>query len=142
MPRRCKIIATIGPASNPYQLLQAGATAFRLNFSHGEHRLHQDSLKSIRKAAEELGLHVPVVADLQGPKIRVGKFENGGIPLYFGKTVTLENTHEMGREGLIPLPHPEIFAVIQPGDTLKLDDGALSLTILDVENQNRMTAVP
>lgn len=140
LPRRCKIIATIGPASNPYQLLQAGATAFRLNFSHGEHETHRQSLESIRKAAADLELHVPIIADLQGPKIRVSRFENGSITLKFGQVVTLECSGERGGEGLIRLPHPEIFAAIQPGDTIKLDDGTLSLTILEKADATHATA--
>jgi pyruvate kinase len=140
IPRRCKIIATIGPASNPYQLLQAGATAFRLNFSHGEHETQRQSLESIRKAEAQLGLHVPIVADLQGPKIRVSRFENGSIELKFNQTVTLECSHEKGREGHICLPHLEIFAVIEVGDVLKLDDGTLSLTIIEKTNTTHAIA--
>lgn len=131
LPRRCKIIATLGPASNPVQLLQAGATAFRLNFSHGDHAMHRRSIEAIRAAEKALGLFVPIIADLQGPKIRVGKLPEGGITLKFGQKVMLALSEETGREGWIPLPHPEIFAAIQPGDAIKLDDGTLSLVIIE-----------
>lgn len=139
-PRRCKILATIGPASNPYQLLQAGASAFRLNFSHGEHELHRKSLEAIREAEKQLGLHVAIVADLQGPKIRVGRFEDGSITLKFGQVVTLECSTEKGRDGHICLPHPEIFAVIQVGDVIKLDDGTLSIVITEKHSSTKCSA--
>lgn len=129
--RRCKIVATIGPASNPLQLLQAGTTAFRVNFSHGEYATHRQRIESIRAAEQSLSVHVPIIADLQGPKIRVGKFEQGKISLRYGEEVTLEVSAEPGREGLIRLPHPEVLAALQSGDILKLDDGSITLSIVE-----------
>ncbi len=139
--RRCRIIATVGPATNPLQLLQVGASAFRLNFSHGEHAEHLERIKAIRAAEEQTGLFVPIMADLQGPKIRVGTFENKeGITLKYDEIVTLELSKEPGKEGLIRLPHPEILEALQPGDDIKLDDGMLMLTITEKESNTRLKA--
>lgn len=131
IPRRCKILATIGPAANPVQLLQAGATAFRVNFSHGEYATHQQRIESIRQAEKLLGIHVPIVADLQGPKIRVGKFEGDKITLRFDEILMLEAVDSLGKEGHITMPHPEVLEVLQVGDSLKLDDGALALIVVE-----------
>lgn len=139
-PRRCRIIATIGPKSNPYTLLMAGATAFRVNFSHGSHEGHLERIKAIRAAEQQAGRHVPIIADLQGPKIRVGTFETETIDLRYGTEVILEVGTEPGKEGLIRLPHPEILKVIQPGDELKLDDGMMVLTITEKESETRVKA--
>jgi pyruvate kinase len=129
--RRCRIIATIGPASNPLEMIRAGATCFRLNFSHGSHEEHKARIDLIREAEKASGRFVPLMADLQGPKIRVGTFEGDGITLKYGQEVTLELSKEAGREGLIRLPHPEIMSVLQVGDAVKLDDGEMSLTIIE-----------
>lgn len=138
--RRCRIIATVGPKTNPFHLLAAGATAFRLNFSHGSHEEHLMRIKSIRAAEEKTGRFVPIIADLQGPKIRVGTFEEETITLRYGQEVTLEVSDQPGKDGLIRLPHPEILKAIQPGDEIKLDDGMLVLTITAKESNQRVTA--
>lgn len=138
--RGCRIIATIGPKSNAFTLLAAGATAFRVNFSHGSHEAHLERIKAIRAAEERAGRFVPIIADLQGPKIRVGTFETETIDLKFNQEVILEVGTEPGRDGLIRLPHPEILQVIQPGDELKLDDGMMVLTVTEKESNTRVKA--
>ncbi|MCH2546459.1 MAG: pyruvate kinase [Alphaproteobacteria bacterium] len=138
--RRCRIIATVGPKTNPFHLLAAGATAFRLNFSHGTHEEHLLRIKAIRAAEAKTGQFVPIIADLQGPKIRVGTFEQETIQLRYGQEVTLELSDQPGKEGLIRLPHPEILEAIQPGDEIKLDDGMIVLTIIAKESNQRVTA--
>ncbi len=88
LSRRTKIVATIGPATESPQrlrdLIQAGATTFRLNFSHGDHSEHAARIATIRQVAHELGIHVGILQDLQGPKIRLGRFEGGPITLANG----------------------------------------------------------
>jgi pyruvate kinase len=138
--RHCRIIATVGPKTNPFHLLTAGATAFRLNFSHGSHEEHLARIESIRAAEEKAGRFVPIIADLQGPKIRVGTFETETITLRYGQQVTLEVSNEPGKDGLIRLPHPEILTAIQVGDEIKLDDGMIVLTITAKESNQRATA--
>lgn len=138
--RRCQIIATIGPKSNPFNLLAAGATAFRLNFSHGSHEQHQERLSAIRAAEEKSGRFVPVIADLQGPKIRVGTFKDESIMLRFGQEVVLEVSDAPGEDGIIRLPHPEILSAIDVGDELKLDDGTMVLAITEKTSETQAKA--
>jgi len=139
-PRRCKIIATVGPASNLLQLVKAGTTAFRLNFSHGSHEEHRKRIEAIREVEKQTGQPIPILADMQGPKIRVGTFADGPIDLKLGEEVTLEVSKEPGKAGLIRLPHPEILEALQVGDELKLDDGTIALTITAKESDKRATA--
>lgn len=139
--RRCHIIATMGPKSDPLALLNAGATAFRLNFSHGSHEEHLARIHSIREAEKKAGKFVCIIADLQGPKIRVGTFENETITLTEGAEVTLEVSKEKGKDGLICLPHPEIITAIQEGDIIKLDDGLMVLRIIRKESNQRVQAL-
>src|SRR5262245_22703588 len=125
--RDCKIVATMGPASDPPErlmlLIQAGVDCFRLNFSHGERSDHARRMAAIRAAEQRVGAAVGVFADLQGPKIRVGVFTDGQITLRFDDVVTLEASNEPGAEGLIRLPHAELVGALEAGDILKLDDG-------------------
>ncbi|MGE0594922.1 MAG: pyruvate kinase [Hyphomonadaceae bacterium] len=132
--RDCKIVATMGPASDPPErlamLIDAGVDCFRLNFSHGARADHKRRHDAIRLAEARAGKPVAVLADLQGPKIRVGSFANGEIKLAYGDTVRIEASEAPGEPGLIRLPHPELVAVLGPGDILKLDDGKMQLTII------------
>ena len=134
--RDCKIVATMGPASDPPErlamLIQAGVDCFRLNFSHGSKDDHARRMAAIREAEAKAGVPVGVFADLQGPKIRVGSFEGGEIKLRFNEIVTLEASTEPGGPGLIRLPHPEIINALEVGDILKLDDGKLQITVTEV----------
>jgi pyruvate kinase len=133
--RDCKIVATMGPASDPPErlmmLIEAGVDCFRLNFSHGSRDDHARRMAAIRAAEDKMGAAVGVFADLQGPKIRVGSFEGGEITLKFNETVTLEASNEPGKPGLIRLPHPELVDALEAGDVLKLDDGKMQLTVLE-----------
>ena len=134
--RDCKIVATMGPASDPPErlamLIEAGVDCFRLNFSHGGREDHARRMTAIREAETKADASVGVFADLQGPKIRVGTFEGGEIKLRFNEIVTLEASTEQGGSGLIRLPHPEIINALEEGDILKLDDGKLQITVTEV----------
>src|SRR5262249_52780206 len=127
--RACKIVATMGPASDPPErlamLVEAGVDCFRLNFSHGGRDEHARRFAAIRQAEARAGKARAVIADLQGPKIRVGAFAGGPIALRYGETVTLEASNEPGGAGLIRLPHPELVDSLHVGDIVKLDDGKL-----------------
>jgi pyruvate kinase len=133
--RDCKIVATMGPASDPPErlakLIEAGVDCFRLNFSHGAKEDQGRRYQAIRDAEKASGKAVAVFADLQGPKIRVGRFAGGSIVLRYGEVVTIEGSEEDGSEGLIRLPHPEIVATLEAGDVLKLDDGKMQLTVTE-----------
>lgn len=114
------------------QLVDAGADLFRLNFSHGTHERHEMVLRLIRKVEEEKDRPIGVIADLQGPKLRVGALPEGGVPLVPGEEFILRlgaDPDEEGDERGCCLPHPEIFKVAEEGTELLLDDGRLSLRI-------------
>ncbi len=133
--RDCKIVATMGPASDHpdrlARLIEAGVDCFRLNFSHGHKDDQARRYEAVRAAEESAGRAVAIFADLQGPKIRVGRFEGDSIKLRYGQTVMLEASEDLGADGLIRLPHPEIVASLEAGDVLKLDDGKMQLTIVE-----------
>ena len=133
--RDCKIVATLGPASDPPErllmLLEAGVDCFRLNFSHGAREDQARRMASIREAEAKIGRPVGVFADLQGPKIRVGMFKDGQVTLKYGEIVTLEGSNEPGEQGIIRLPHPELVGALEVGDILKLDDGKMQLTVTE-----------
>ncbi len=133
--RDCKIVATMGPASDPPErlamLIEAGVDCFRLNFSHGGREDHARRMATIRAAEEKAGAPVAVFADLQGPKIRVGTFADGHITLRYNDIVTLEASNEPGEGKLIRMPHPELVGSLEEGDILKLDDGKMQLTVIE-----------
>ncbi|HHL43634.1 MAG TPA: pyruvate kinase [Hellea balneolensis] len=131
--RLAKIVATVGPASaapdNLKLLHEVGVDAFRLNFSHGSHENHKRAIKAIRQVERDCGDAIAIIADMQGPKLRVGSFENGSIELRYGEEITIELSDKLGRDGLIRLPHKEIFDCLEPGHVLKFDDGKLQITV-------------
>lgn len=133
-PCNAKIVATLGPASADRTtieaLVHAGADVFRLNFSHGTHADHQARLELIRSIEADLGRPIGVLLDLQGPKLRVGTFANGPVTLVEGAPFRLDlDRATPGDATRAPLPHPEIFAALQPGAELLLDDGRLRLWV-------------
>lgn len=134
--RFSKILATVGPASaapsNLKLLHEVGVDAFRLNFSHGAHEGHRDVIKALREVEDESDRALTIVADMQGPKLRVGPFKDGEIELTYGDEVTLELSTELGESGIIRINHPELFEAIAPEQRLKFDDGKLMVTILTV----------
>ena len=131
--RKAKIVATLGPSSSSYEriraLFEAGADVFRLNFSHGQQAEHKERLGHIRKLEEESGRPIGVLMDLQGPKLRIGRLAGGSVKLEAGQPFRLDLAPEMGDAKRAPLPHPEIFAALEPGADLLLDDGKLRLTV-------------
>src|SRR6202008_3714416 len=134
MTRATKIVATLGPASNTPEVLEkmirAGVDVVRLNFSHGKAQDHIDRANMVRAIAEKVGKSVAIMADLQGPKIRVGKFENGKIELINGTPFILDaDRTELGNEQAVGLDYKELPRDVKPGDTLLLNDGLLVLTV-------------
>jgi pyruvate kinase len=131
--RAAKIIATLGPASSTPDKIRAlhaaGADVFRLNFSHGERAEHRARYEAVRKLEREIGRPIGILVDLQGPKIRVGKFQGGKVSLGEGKALRLDLDPAPGDGRRAPLPHPEVFAALQPGQLVLLDDGRLRLKV-------------
>ncbi len=133
--RKVRILATLGPASNsPEQieaLYRAGADAFRVNMSHGAHEDHRAVIGHIRALETKLGRPMTILADLQGPKIRIGRFADGPVQLKMGDRFTLDRDDTPGDKTRVFLPHPEIFAAVESGQRLLLNDGKLALRIID-----------
>ncbi|HXV24253.1 MAG TPA: pyruvate kinase [Alphaproteobacteria bacterium] len=131
--RAAKIIATLGPASSSPEkieaLFRAGADVFRLNFSHGSQEDHRGRFEIIRDLEQRIGRPIAVMADLQGPKLRLGRIVDGGVELAEGQGFRLDMERAPGNVRRAPLPHPEIFAAISPGTELLLDDGKLKLRV-------------
>jgi pyruvate kinase len=125
--RNAKIVATLGPASASVEMIHslflAGADVFRLNFSHGTHEQHRERLMQIRQVEKEVGRPIGVLADMQGPKLRVGTFAAGPVLLNAGSPFRFDLTDQPGDATRAYLPHPEIFAALKPGANLLLDDG-------------------
>ena len=130
---RAKIVATLGPASSTPSvirgLVDAGADVFRLNFSHGSHAEHQARYDAIRDIEAEIGRPLGVLADLQGPKLRVGTFAQGPIRLEADARVRFDLDPAPGTIDRVPLPHPEVLSALAPGVQLLLDDGKLRLEV-------------
>ncbi|UKO96588.1 pyruvate kinase [Nostoc sp. UHCC 0870] len=137
--RRTKIVATIGPATSSPEMLkaiiEAGATTLRLNFSHGSHADHQRSIRLIRQTAFELNQPVAILQDLQGPKIRLGKFENGSIVLAKGDRFTLTNRPVVGCQEISCVTYDYLADEVPVGAKILLDDGRVEMVVEDINRE-------
>ncbi|HBE30677.1 MAG TPA: pyruvate kinase [Cyanobacteria bacterium UBA11368] len=135
--RRTKIVATIGPASRDPQVLramiEAGATTLRLNFSHGTHEEHQRNIRLIRQTSFELNQPVAILQDLQGPKIRLGQFENGSIVLQKGDPFILTNRPVKGTQEMSSVTYDRLAQEVPEGATILLDDGKVEMRVEKVD---------
>lgn len=135
--RRTKIVATVGPAiANPKMLravIEAGATTLRLNFSHGTHEDHQRAIQLIRQISYELQHPVGILQDLQGPKIRLGKFKDGPITLQQGDPFTLTSRQVPGTQEISSVTYPLLADEVQEGATILLDDGRVEMKVESVD---------
>lgn len=138
--RRTKIVATLGPATSKTSqiegLLNAGVNVVRLNMSHADEQSHRLSFKRLRHAAKQLGKHVAIIMDLCGPKIRVGKFENGQISLTQGQTIIITGRKILGNKGLIHSQYRNLYRDVAKGDRILLDDGNLEFIVTAIEGQD------
>jgi pyruvate kinase len=143
--RRTKIVATLGPASSERSviasLFRAGADVFRINMSHTTHDNMRGLVAAIRAVETEFGRPIGILVDLQGPKLRVGRFKSGPVMLRNGATFTLDADPAPGDETRAELPHPEIFASAMPGHALLLDDGKVRLVATEVDQTHIVTRV-
>lgn len=132
--RRARIVATLGPASRPpatvRALAEAGADVFRINFSHGIHADHAASIAAVRDAEAAVGRPLAVLADLQGPKLRLGEFAAGSAGLRVGHGLRLDLDPTPGDGRRVCVPHPEIFAALRPEAVVLLDDGKVRLRVV------------
>lgn len=133
---RTKIVATLGPASSDYATIRdlalAGADVFRFNFSHGTHADHASRHAFVRQVEAELGRPIGILADMQGPKLRVGRFKDGKVELVPGAPFRFDLSGTLGDATRVQLPHPEIIKVATPGSRLLMDDGKLAVVVEQV----------
>ncbi|WP_417658301.1 pyruvate kinase [Pseudidiomarina sp.] len=147
MLRRTKIVTTLGPATDDPQVLEAlikaGANVVRLNFSHGVAADHERRAAQVREIAQRLGIHVAVLGDLQGPKIRVAKFESGAVTLDVGDVFVLDAELETnaGNQQRVGIDYKELPQDVNEGDILLLDDGRVRLQVEDVSGAQITTTV-
>ncbi|MEO7246359.1 MAG: pyruvate kinase, partial [Rubrivivax sp.] len=144
--RATKIVATLGPASSSPELLErmirGGVDVVRLNFSHGTAQDHIDRATLVREVAARAGREVAIMADLQGPKIRVGKFEGGRTELVAGQQFTLDAARtEPGTNEAVGLDYKDLPRDVRPGDTLLLNDGLIRLIVHRVVDEQVQTTV-
>jgi len=143
--RKAKIIATLGPASSTFAMIEnlfkAGVDVFRLNFSHGSYEIHQANIQFIRKVEEKYKRPIGILMDLQGPKLRVGVFKQQAVELKAGTSFTLDLKEEAGDERRVFFPHAEIYASLVPHTHLLLDDGKIRLKVLRQEATKLETEV-
>jgi pyruvate kinase len=143
--RHAKIVATLGPASSSREVIQAlfdaGTDVFRFNFSHGSHEDHRERLNIVRDIEARAGRPIAVLADLQGPKLRLGTMADGPFVIEEGARIRLDLDPAPGNRDRVPLPHPEIFAALSPGVHLLVDDGKVRLEIEQAEAQSATARV-
>ncbi|RJY09340.1 pyruvate kinase [Aurantiacibacter aquimixticola] len=132
--RKVKILATTGPSTADPDMLRrlfkAGADAFRVNMSHGEHAVHAKTIANIRALEQEFGRPIAILADLQGPKLRVGEFKDGRATVPHGARFTFDRSSEPGDATRVELPHPEIFDVVEEGQRLLVNDGKMRFRVV------------
>ena len=138
LTRRTKIVATIGPATESperiRELIQAGATTFRLNFSHGDHSEHAERIATIRQVAHELGAHIGILQDLQGPKIRLGRFEEGPITLAKGDQFALTAKQVRCNQTVATVTYDKLAEEVSAGSRILLDDGRVEMKVDRVDS--------
>jgi pyruvate kinase len=143
--RKIKILATLGPSSNTAekinQLFLAGADLFRINMSHTSHDEMRALIKCIRDTEAAHDRPIGIVADLQGPKLRIGKFADQKVDLEVGQTFILDSDETPGDAKRVMLPHQEIFSALEPGHTVLLNDGRVRLKVTDAERHRAVTEV-
>ncbi len=140
---KTKIVATIGPASaSPdvlRELMRAGMDVARLNFSHGSYDFYRELIANIRRLNEELGLNTAILADLQGPKLRVGEMENGPIDLPDGSELVITTEPVKGRPGLVSTTYTQFPQDVKPGEIALLDDGKIRLEVVATDGRSSVT---
>ncbi|MGY6497549.1 MAG: pyruvate kinase, partial [Microcella sp.] len=143
--RRAKIVATLGPATSSYEniraIIEAGVDVARMNLSHGSYAVHEEVYRNVRQAAADAGRPVAVLVDLQGPKIRLGKFADGPHELAEGDIFTITTEDVEGTKELVGTTFKGLPADVKPGDFLLIDDGKVKVRVLDTDGVRVRTEV-
>ena len=142
LKRRTKIVATIGPATQSEEiianLIKAGVTTFRLNFSHGDHKDHEERIKTIRKVSKKLDLDVGILQDLQGPKIRLGRFKDGPVKVIKGDKFTLTSKEVECTKNIANVTYNKLAQEVTTGKRILLDDGKIEMIVENVDMPNNL----
>ena len=143
--RRAKIVATLGPASSDVamiaRLFESGVDIFRINMSHTSQDRMRELIAMIRGIERDSGRPIGILVDLQGPKLRLGTFTSGAATVENGAKFVLDSYPAAGNATRVFLPHPEIFAAVEPGHTLLIDDGKVRLTVTEADAKRIVTSV-
>ena len=143
--RKAKIVATLGPASSTREMIlslfEAGVDVFRFNFSHGTQDDHRARHEAVREVERLVGRPIAILADLQGPKLRIGKFAAGKVQLKTGAEFVFDRNTADGDEHRVNLPHPELFGVMNAGHSISLDDGKLKMKVIESTPEKILTQV-
>ncbi len=143
--QKTKIIATVGPACNTYEgiisLVHSGVDVFRLNFSHGKHDDHAEVVSIINKINEQYPFNIAILADLQGPKLRIGEVENNGVDLFDGDIITFTPEKCMGTRERIYLSYPNFHNDVKVGEKILIDDGKIEVQITAIHDNNDVSAM-
>ena len=143
--QKTKIIATVGPACNTYEkiigLVHAGVDVFRLNFSHGKHEDHASVINIITKINEQYPFNIAILADLQGPKLRIGEVENKGVELHLGDTITFTMEKCIGTKSRVYLSYPNFHSDVKVGEKILIDDGKIEVRITEIHSNFDVSAV-
>ena len=133
--RKAKVVATLGPASSTKEMIlslfEAGVDMFRFNFSHGTQDDHRARHEAVREVERLVGRPIAILADLQGPKLRIGKFAEGKVNLKTGDEFIFDRNTADGDEKRVNLPHPELFGVMSAGHSISMDDGKIRMKVID-----------
>lgn len=139
---KTKVIATVGPACNTYEkllaLTEAGVNVFRLNFSHGTHAEHQAVIEHIRRINADFPFNIAILADLQGPKLRVGEIADNALELNEGDEIYFTNEKVIGTKDNIYMSYPNFYRDVRIGETILLDDGKIEVLIIEITADNRV----
>ena len=142
LKRRTKIVATIGPATQSEEiisdLIKAGVTTFRLNFSHGDHKDHEERINTIRKVSKKLDLDVGILQDLQGPKIRLGRFKDGPVKVKKGDKFTLTSNEVECTKNIANVTYNKLAQEVSEGKRILLDDGKIEMIVEKVDKQKNL----
>jgi pyruvate kinase len=140
--KRTKIVATVGPACDNYdsmvELVKAGVNVFRLNFSHGSHEDKKKIIEIIRKINETLPYNIAILADLQGPKLRVGEIENNALAIIPGDKLTFTNVKCVGTKKQIYVSYTDLYKDVVPGNLIMIDDGKLEVVVTNILPNNNV----
>jgi pyruvate kinase len=141
---KTKVIATLGPASSSREVLEelisAGVDVCRINFSHGDYDAHAEVIKTIRDINRDRGFHTAILADLQGPKLRIGEVENNGVELAIGQSITITTSKCIGNAEKIYITYPQFPQDVKVGEIVLIDDGKIVLEVKDTNKDDAVTA--